>query len=113
MSRPGGGKGSFFWEASPSTYPLIGKSRDLLPTGRDRTANLLAPDCQSYLFFAREVYEASLHWGDSDPLLLPVLNQEPHQAITQEICPVLIFILLLKPLTRKTAIATPSKTGNP
>lgn len=77
MSRPGGGKGSFFWEASPSTYPLIGKSRDLLPTGRDRTANLWAPDCKSYLFFAREVYEASLHWGDSDlfPLLLPVLNQ--------------------------------------
>lgn len=50
----------------PSTYPLIGKSRDLLPTGRDRTANLLAPDCQSYLFFAHEVYEASPHWGDSD-----------------------------------------------
>lgn len=68
MSRPGGGKGSFFWEASPSTYPLIGKSRDLLPTGRDRTANLWAPDCKSYLFFAREVYEASLHWGDSDLL---------------------------------------------
>lgn len=66
MSRPGGGKGSFFWEASPSTYPLIGKSRDLLPTGRDRIANLWAPDCKSYLFFAREVYEASLHWGDSD-----------------------------------------------
>lgn len=67
MSRPGGGKGSFFWEASPSTYPLIGKSRDLLPTGRDRTANLWAPFfCKSYLFFAREVCEASLHWGDSD-----------------------------------------------
>jgi len=43
VSRPGGGKGSLFWGASPSTYLLIGKSRDLLPTGRDRTANLLAP----------------------------------------------------------------------
>src|ERR1044072_9715674 len=66
MARPGGRKGSFFWETSPSTYPLIGKSRDLLPTGRDRTATLWAPFCKSYLFFAREVCEASLHWGDSD-----------------------------------------------
>ncbi|PNX92527.1 hypothetical protein L195_g015665 [Trifolium pratense] len=75
--RPGGGKGSLFWEASPSTYPLIGKSWDLLPTGRDRTANLWAPFCHIYSLLVKSAKRAFT--GEiatsSTPLLLPVLNQ--------------------------------------